>query len=165
MFKDMKPGLQMLILDKSATPMKCHTGKVVKVSTPRVEMQKMDNPMSFPNFQMQDRVVDLTVEYDGKTSTFVVPENSNVAYGDAVTISCSDEPIISEVKSRMKESADIVDSYEYHKANIEECKSILATLSPQYADNQEQDKRMTAMENDLADIKDMIRSLMKKKGE
>ena len=65
----------------------------------------------------------------------------------------------------MKESADIVDSYEFHKANIEECKSILATLSPQYAGNQEQDKRMTALENDLADIKDMIRSLMKKKGE
>ena len=155
----------MLILDKSATPIKCHSGKVVKVSLPRVEMQKADGSMPFPSFQMQDRVVDLTIEYEGKTQTFVVPENSNVAYGDAVTISCSDEPIISEVKSRMKESADIVDSYEFHKANIEECRSILATLSPQYADNQEQDKRMTAIEDDLADIKDMIRSLMKKKGE
>ncbi len=155
----------MLILDKSANPIKCHSGKVVKVSLPRVEMQKPDGSMPFPSFQMQDRVVDLTIEYDGKTQTFVVPENSNVAYGDVVTIACSDEPIISEVKSRMKESADIVDSYEYHKANIEECKSILATLSPQYVDNQEQDKRMTAIEDDLADIKDMIRSLMKKKGE
>lgn len=165
MFKDLKPGLSMLILDKSATPIKCHSGKVVKVSLPRVEMQKADGSMPFPSFQMQDRVVDLTIEYEGKTQTFVVPENSNVAYGDAVTISCSDEPIISEVKSRMKESADIVDSYEFHKANIEECRSILATLSPQYADNQEQDKRMTAIEDDIADIKDMIRSLMKKKGE
>lgn len=155
----------MLILDKSATPIKCHSGKVVKVSMPRVEMPKADGSMPFSSFQMQDRVVDLTIEYDGKTITFVVPENSNVAYGDAVTISCSEDAIISEVKSRMKESADIVDSYEYHKANIEECKSILATLSPQYADNQEQDKRMTAMEEDIADIKDMIRSLMKKKGE
>lgn len=165
MFKDLKPGLSMLILDKSATPLKCHTGKVVKVSMPRVELPKADSPMPFPAFQMQDRVVDLTVEYDGKTNTFVVPENSNVAYGDAVTIACSDEPIVSEVKSRMKESADIVDSYEYHKANIEECKSILATLSPQYADNQHTEKRMSAIEDDLADIKDMIRSLMKKKGE
>ena len=155
----------MLILDKSATPIKCYTGKVVKVSMPRVEMQKADGTMPFSSFQMQDRVVDLTIEYDGKTSTFVVPENSNVAYGDAVTISCSEEPIISEVKSRMKESADIVDSFEFHKANIEECKSILAGLNPQYADTQEQDKRMTAMEEDIADIKDMIRSLMKKKGE
>lgn len=165
MFKDLKPGLQMLILDKSATPIKCHTGKVVKVSLPRVEMPKADTPLAFTTFQMQDRVVDLTVEYDGKTSTFVVPENSNVAYGDAVTIACSDEPIISEVKSRMKESADIVDSYDYHKANIEECKSILATLNPQYAETQETDKRMTAMETDIADIKDMIRAMMKKKGE
>lgn len=165
MFKDLKPGLQMLILDKSVTPMKCHTGKVVKVSAPRVEMPKVDGPMPFSNFQMQDRVVDLTVEYDGKTSTFVVSENSNVAYGEAVTIACSEEPIISEVKSKMKESADIVDSYEYHKANIEECKSILATLSPQYAGTQEQDKRLTALEGDIGEIKDMIRSLMKKKGE
>lgn len=166
MFKDLKPGLQILMLDKSVTPMKCHNGKVIKVSSPRVEMPKIDNPMQpFPSMQFQDRVVDLTVEYDGKTSTFVVSENSNVAYGEAVTISCTEEPIINEVKSKMKESADIVDSYEYHKANIEECKSILATISPQYADNQEQDKRMTALENDLADIKDMIRSLMKKKGE
>lgn len=165
MFKDLKPGLQMLILDKSAVPMKCHAGKVVKVSAPRVEMPKADGPMPFSNFQMQDRVVDLTVEYDGKTSTFVVSENSNVAYGEAVTIACSEEPIISEVKSKMKESADIVDSYEYHKANIEECKSILATLSPQYADTQEQDKRLTALEGDIGEIKDMIRSLMKKKGD
>ena len=165
MFKDLKPGLQMLILVKSATPIKCHSGKVVKVSMPRVEMPKADGSMPFSSFQMQDRVVDLTIEYDGKTITFVVPENSNVAYGDAVTISCSEDAIISEVKSRMKESADIVDSYEFHKANIEECKSILAGLNPQYADTQEQDKRMTAMEEDIADIKDMIRSLMKKKGE
>ena len=165
MFKDLKPGLQMLILDKSATPIKCHSGKVVKVSMPRVEMPKADGSMPFSSFQMQDRVVDLTIEYDGKTSTFVVPENSNVAYGDAVTISCSEDAIISEVKSRMKESADIVDSYEFHKANIEECKSILAGLNPQYADTQEQDKRMTAMEEDIADIKDMIRSLRTTKGE
>lgn len=166
MFKDLKPGLQMLLLDKSATPIKCHTGRVVKVSPPRVEMPKMDAPMgAFPNFQMQDRVVDLTVEYDGKTSTFVVPENSSVAYGEAVTLACSEEPIISEVKSRMKQSADIVDSYDYHKANIEECKSILATISPQYADNQEQDKRMTAIEGELGEIKNMLLSMMKKKGE
>lgn len=155
----------MLILDKSASPMKCHTGKVVKVSAPRVEMPKADTPLAFTTFQMQDRVVDLTVEYDGKTNTFVVPENSNVAYGDAVTIACSEEPIIGEVKSKMKESADIVDSYEYHKANIEECKSILATLSPQYADTQEQDKRLSALEGDIGEIKRMLLSMMKKKGD
>lgn len=165
MFKDLKPGLQILMLDKSVTPMKCYNGKVVKVSPPRVEMPKMDNPMQpFPSMQFQDRVVDLTVEYDGKTSTFVVSENSNVAYGDMVTISCTEEPIINEVKSKMKESADIVDSYEYHKANIEECKSILAAISPQYADNQEQDKRMAAMESDIAEIRRLILSL-KEKGE
>lgn len=165
MFKDLKPGLQMLILDKSATPMKCLSGKVVKVSLPRVEMPKVEGPMAFSNFQMQDRVVDLTVEYEGKTNTFVVPENSNVAYGDSVTIACSEEPIISEVKSRMKESADIVDSYDFHKANIEECKSILATLSPQYADTKEQDKRLTALEDDIGEIKHMLLSMMKKKGD
>ena len=165
MFKDLKPGLQILMLDKSVTPMKCYNGKVVKVSPPRVEMPKMDNPMQpFSSMQFQDRVVDLTVEYDGKTSTFVVSENSNVAYGDMVTISCTEEPIINEVKSKMKESADIVDSYEYHKANIEECKSILAAISPQYADNQEQDKRMAAMESDIAEIRRLILSL-KEKGE
>jgi len=165
MFKDMKPGLQMLILDKSASPMKCHTGKVIKVSPPRVEMQKTDGPIPFPSFQMQDRVVDLTVEYDGKTQTFVVPENSNVAYGDSVTIACNEEPIIGEVKSRMRESADIVDSYEYHKANIEECRSILASLSPQYADTQNQDRRLSALEGDIGEIKDMLRSFMERRNE
>lgn len=163
MFKDLKPGLQVHMLDKSAMPMKLYAGKVVKVSLPRVEMQKPDGMMQpFPNFQ--DRVVDLTLEYDGKTSTFVVPENSVVAYGDAVTLACSEEPIINEVKSKMKESADIVDSYEYHKANIEECKTILATISPHFADNQEQDKRMKALEGELAEIKSLLLS-MKKKGE
>ena len=165
MFKDLKPGLQMLILDKSATPMKCHSGKVVKVSMPRVEMPKMDGSVPFSGLQFQDRVVDLTVEYDGKTSTFVVPENSNVAYGDAVTLACTEEPIVNEVKSRMKESADIVDSYEYHKANIEECKSILATISPQYAETKEQDKRMTALEGELAEIKNILLSMTKRKGD
>ena len=161
MFKDLKPGLKMLILEKSASPMKCHNGKVVKVSLPRVEMQKMDNPMQpFPNFQ--DRVVDLTVEYDGKTSTFVVPEGSSVAYGEAVTLSCTEEPIINEVKSLMKQSADIVDSYEYHKANIEECKSIIANLNPQYAEAQDHDRRMNAMEDDIAEIKKILLSLKRK---
>lgn len=165
MFKDLKPGLQMLILDKSATPMKCHSGKVVKVSMPRVEMPKMDGSVPFSGLQFQDRVVDLTVEYDGKTSTFVVPENSNVAYGDAVTLACTEEPIVNEVKSRMKESADIVDSYEYHKANIEECKSILSAISPQYAETKEQDKRMTALEGELAEIKSILLSMTKRKGD
>lgn len=164
MFKDLKPGLQMLILDKSATPMKLHSGKVVKVSMPRVEMPKMDGSVPFSGIQFQDRVVDLTVDYDGKTSTFVVPENSNVAYGDAVTLACSEEPIITEVKSKMKESADIVDSYEYHKANIEECKSILAAISPQYAESHEQDKRMSALEEDIREIKRLLLS-QKRKGD
>ena len=61
MFKDLKPGLQVHMLDKAAMPMKLYAGKVVKVSLPRVEMQKPDGMMQpFPNFQ--DRVVGLTRE-------------------------------------------------------------------------------------------------------
>lgn len=55
-----------------------------------------------------------------------------------------------------------MDSYEYHKANIEECKSIIANLNPQYAEAQDHDRRMNAMEDDIAEIKKILLSLKRK---
>lgn len=73
MFKDLKKGYQVYTLDTSGVP-KFFMGTVVNVSEPRFAQSQLGQYQ-----QLQDRVIDLTIEVDGKSMTYVVPENQNVA--------------------------------------------------------------------------------------
>ncbi|MCH5332048.1 MAG: hypothetical protein J1E33_06565 [Alistipes sp.] len=152
MFKDFQSGFQVHILDKSGAVPSYKIGKVVSVSPPRLEQKpmmqgQMANPMMFT-----DRVIDLTVEHDGQTKTYVVPETGNVAPSAALTLACSTEPILNEVRAMLRTSTDIINSVDHHKEVVNKCESIMQEMNPTFAESKAQNERISMMEKSIADM-------------
>ena len=125
MFKDLKNGFQVCLLDKSQKTPVYKIGNVVSVSAPRLDSRPMP-PGQIPSPMMySERVIDLTVECDGQTNTYVVQENANVASIASLTLACSVEPILNEVRAIHKTSTDIIASVDRHKEVVAKCEDIL----------------------------------------
>lgn len=152
MFKDFQSGFQVHILDKSGAIPSYKIGKVVSVSPPRIEQKPLQqgqiaNPMMFG-----ERVVDLTVEFDGQTKTYVVPEMGNVGLSAGITLACSTEPILNEVRAMLRTSADIINSVNHHKEVVSKCENIMQELNPTFAESQAQNARIEKIENSISDM-------------
>ena len=68
MFRDLKKGFQVYTLDTSDVPV-FRMGNVVNVSEPRFQQPQMGQMGQYQ--QLQDRVIDLTVEINGSSMTYV----------------------------------------------------------------------------------------------
>lgn len=95
MFRDLKKGFQVYTLDTSDVPV-FRMGNVVNVSEPRFQQPQMGQMGQYQ--QLQDRVIDLTVEINGSSMTYVVPESRDVAMSNNITLACSVDPIMNQLR-------------------------------------------------------------------
>ena len=159
MFKDLKNGFQVCLLDKSQKTPVYKIGNVVSVSAPRLDSRPMP-PGQIPSPMMySERVIDLTVECDGQTNTYVVQENANVASIASLTLACSVEPILNEVRAIHKTSTDIIASVDRHKEVVTKCEDILKELNPAYADSKAQNQRIDKIEAAISGVADSVRQI------
>jgi len=160
MFKDLQGGFQVSLLDKSQKVPQYKVGTVVNKTPPRPDTQKQQQAgqMAMP-MMFQDRVIDLTIECDGSTNTYTVSEMANVASSSVLTIACSTEPIINEVRAIMKSSTDIVNSIDLHKEVAAECEKILECLNPAYGDSKRQNERIDKIEQNVGQLVDAVQLL------
>lgn len=159
MFKDLKNGFQVSILDKSQKTPIYKVGSVISVSAPRVDTRQV-SPGQLPNPAMfAERVIDLTVECDGQTNTFVVPENANVASMATLTLACSQDPILNEVRAMHKTSSDIIASVDRHKEVVTKCESIIKELNPAFAESKAQNERIDKIEEAISGVADSVRQI------
>lgn len=107
MFRDLKKGFQVYTLDTSDVPV-FRMGNVVNVSEPRFQQPQMGQMGQYQ--QLQDRVIDLTVEINGSSMTYVVPESRDVAMSNNITLACSVDPIMNQLNAAKRTSSDILDS-------------------------------------------------------
>lgn len=160
MFKDLKNGFQVCLLDKSQKTPVYKIGNIVSVSAPRVEPSRQLQAGQFPSPMMySDRVLDLTVECDGQTNTYVVQENANVASIASLTLACSVDPILNEVRAIHKNSSDIIASVDKHKEVVTTCENILKELSPTFADSKAQNERIDKIEEAISGVADSVRQI------
>lgn len=157
MFIDLKKGFQVHCLDTNKIP-KYSLGKVIAVSDPRF----MDQNKGIYN-PMQNRVVDLTVEVDGETKTYTVPEGQNVAKALGITLSTSIEPVMNELAAIKQNSEEIIGSIDFNKERIEACNVIMEEINPAFKQTREQDRRMDKlegkvdrMEKSFDELKDLL---------
>lgn len=153
MFKDLRSGFQVHILEKGDKPV-YKIGNVVSVSTPRFP------PVQQGQFAIpQDRIIDLTVECGGETKTYVVSENSNVSTIPNLTLATTTDPVVNEVNAMLRSSTDIINSVDKHREIISECESILKDLNPSYAQTKAQDEKIEHLEKKLSMIESKIPSI------
>lgn len=146
MFSDLKKGFQVHTLDTNEVP-KYAIGKVVAVSDPRYMQPTPGNYQS-----MQTRVVDLTVEIDGETKTYTVPESQNVAKAVGITLSTNIESIMNELNAVKRNSEEILESVDLNRRKIEACDKILEDVNPAFKQTREQDRKIAGIESQVKEL-------------
>ena len=120
-------------------------GTVVNVSEPRFAQSQLGQYQ-----RLQDRVMDLTIEVDGKSMTYVVPENQNVAMANGITLARSVDPIMNHLNAMKRTGTDIVNSVDKNKEIIEACDSILEDINPTFKRSKDQDRKIKGLEDQVA---------------
>ncbi len=144
MFKSLSKGLQVYLLEKKEVP-RYLIGTVVSVSEPRFQPQ-------VGQYQMNERLIDLTIKVDGDTKTYSVGENQSVAYSRDTTLACSVETISNEVNAIMSNSKECLANVEKYKATISECEKIIKQINPAFAQTVEQEKKLVNLESQVKGI-------------
>lgn len=152
-FKELKPQANVFILNKQ--DLQLTPGKVTSVSFP-----KMSN-----RGQM---VVDVTIEANNKEATYEIPENSSITWADNLILSTTREGLVPEVENLQNIAKQGLAMVPYYNKVEERVPELLAELNPIYREKQETEKRFNKIEStigdfkkDMADVKDMMRSLIK----
>ena len=150
MFKNLSKGLQVYILEKKEKP-KYIVGTVISVSEPRFQQ---------PNgqYQVNERLVDLTIKIDKETKTYTVGENQTVAYSQD-----TNDIINNELNSMIASSKEALANVDKYKMTIEECEQIIKQINPAFAQNLEQEKKLSNLESEVKELNNMIKQLLKAK--
>lgn len=142
LFKDIKQNYSVHILDKDNVSY--IQGKVVSVSFPHMDNT---NPMA-----MGKTVVDVVIDADGKSATYTIPENMGIVYAGNLVLSTDKDGIIREVEALKTSSEQYLESVDKTRQVLEKSTSLLAELNPEIKAKQENELRLSNLENTMKDI-------------
>ena len=159
MFQSLRQNSPIYIFHKGANPL-LEVGTVTNVPIPRTKYP------SIPNFgQPQEMILDLTVKvgdrvvnYNGLPATAEIADSS--LNGDSVVVSDSRSAMNAEIFSYKQRSIDILNSVDQHKSIIAGCDNILNDLNPEYAQKQQQDAKLTSLEEQMATMTKNMQKLI-----
>lgn len=142
LFKDLKPGNTLYILDKNEV--RVERGTVSGVTPPHVSTQ----PGVFGMF------VDVSVNTGGNSHTYVVSENGVTAYADNnnVVVTVDVNNILAELRGIKVHCEDIVRNVGRYKANIGKCDTLLSEYDPVFKKEQDNERRFTRLEDAVAQL-------------
>lgn len=149
MFKDIKQNYQVYILDKNTIEYK--EGKVNSVSFPRMMMTQSGT----------QSVIDVTIESEGKTATYSIPEHLSITYAGNIILSTTKENIAKEVESIKNSAEQILESIDRQKEIIDKSTRLLTDLNPSFKEKKEVEDRFNRIETDVADMKNMLTNFIK----
>lgn len=157
LLKDCQKGYPIFLLNRNEIV--ASQGKIVDVSRPHFDTR---NPTS------TSMVIDVTVEMDGKQTSFVMPESANVAYTDNLMISCDRTDIMREVEAICNRNEEELKQTDMREQTVKKCKSIIEAWNPAIRQQREADERMSKMESNMekmrSDVNDKFERIMQKLG-
>ncbi len=146
MFKNLQAGYTVHVLDKTSQEPAYHKGTVTNVSKPHFA----------PNPQLGQypppMVVDVSVEYGGKSDTFTVDECATYNAGASISLSCEPMAIANEVQAIKQQRDDAIAAVPIHEAVSAACGNILKVLLPEHREAAIQNERLDRMERALTAI-------------
>lgn len=142
LFKDTKPGDIVYILDKKNV--KVSKGTISNVTPPHVSTQ----PGVLGMF------VDITINADGSSRTYIVNESGVTAYADnnnaVITIDVNN--VLAELRTIKVHAKDIIAHIDDYKGNISKCDALLADLDPVFKKEQDNERRFAKLEDAVAQL-------------
>lgn len=151
LFKDIKQNYPVYILNKQ--DLSLTQGKATQVPFPRMEMNQKTGKT--------EMVIDITIEANGKTATYVIPENLSVTYAGNLILSTDKMSLASEIEAMKNTAEQVLASVDHHKEVLEKSSSLLAELNPVYKEKQETEKRFSAIEETVTGVKGSVDELKK----
>lgn len=147
LFKDLRANYPLHILDKNELTIK--QGKVISVSIPRIE----------PTCPGQ-MVIDLGIELDGKSGSYVLPENQSIAYAKNLILTTEKQALIAEVEALKANAEQILNSVESQKEILAKSEQLLSELNPSFKEKRETSERLNRMEDAIAKLSESVTSLI-----
>lgn len=158
LFKDLKPGYPVYVLLQSDEKMEAMQVKAVQVSDPYFPQPgSISQGTNMPTMQ---RVVDVSVEIEGKTSTYSIPETLSVTYAKGIVLSTDRDGILRDVEAIKAQKTEEIASVEKNRKILESCNHILEQWNPAYAERREQDKKIQGLESKMSNIEGMLQKIM-----
>lgn len=151
LFKDIKQNYPVYILDKQEFCI--IPGKATAVSFPRVEMNQKTG--------RSEMVVDITVEANGKTATYAIPENLSVTYAGNIVLSTDKQGLTGEVEAMVASADQVIASVPHAQKIKDKAPAILADLNPVYREKQETEQRFGKIEGSISEMKGLMQSQQK----
>ena len=154
LFKDVKIGYPIYFLDKEGA--RYYQGKAVSVAVPRYD----NSQAKAFGAQPTGLVVDITIEADGATKTYTIPETTTITYAGHLVLSTDKEGILREVEALKAASEEALSQVERHKQTVTDCSQLMEELNPAFAENRAQDKRIEGIENEVKSLGAVLRDFI-----
>lgn len=142
LFKDLKQGYPVYILDTQE--MSFTQGKATQVSFPHTEINKITG--------RSEMLVDVTIEANGKTATYAIPDNASITNAGHLTLSTDKKSLVNDVEAQVSNANQAIAAAEKAKEIIEKAPALLAQLDPTVKEKQESEKRLSDMEKAMVAI-------------
>lgn len=146
LFRDIKPNYPVYFLDKDKVT--AYEGKVVSASVPRY----------IPT--QTSLVVDITIEANGATHTYTIPESSTLTYANNVVLSTDKDGILREVQAMKSASEHHLSETEHHREIVDSCNRLLEEIDTTFAEKRKQDKRIEGIETEVKSLGTLVREFI-----
>lgn len=144
-FKDLKTGATFYILNKEDLELLKAT--IITVSMPHIE-NKINSTTQL--------VVDITLNIDGKPTTYVMPEMGTLTYCGNQILASDKETLISEIKAIKVQNEQILASVDKATEKVSKCDSLISELDDAFREKKENDERLSNLEKMMQTLLDKL---------
>lgn len=146
-FRDLKQNYPLFILNKEQ--LSVTSAKVSSISLPRFDAN------------VKQTVVDVGIEYDGKSGTYVLPETQSISSNGNIVISTDQEGLSREVEAMKNAAEQVIASVPHQEEIIKKASSLLSELNPSYRKEVEINERFNKIETSISEMNNTFREFMK----
>lgn len=145
-FKDIKQNYPIHIFDKQN--FRYIQGRVTMVSFPQLEMN--------PNTGKPEMMISVTIEAEGKTATYAIPENLSISYANGLAFATDKSLLLAEAKSVVASAEQILESAPKAQSIIDNAPNVFAELDSSFKEKQETEQRFGKIEGSITEMKDLM---------
>ncbi|MBQ0119132.1 MAG: hypothetical protein KBS42_05165 [Bacteroidales bacterium] len=149
LFKDLKQG---------------HTVHFFNRKTADYQQGIIASDPSLPHFQanMPTMVVDVAITIGQDTKTYSIPETLSTTYYEDTCISTDLPSILREIDQLANQADAAIAALPTWEKVKQQCNDLRDTLNPEVKEKKLLDQRMTQLESNMSDMKDMFKEFMEK---
>ena len=124
--------------------------KVISVGFPHMDMNNK------PQLGQSQMVVDVTIESEGKTATYTIPENLSVTYAGDIVLSTDKQGLICEIEAMKNSAEKVLESVPRQREIIDKATTLLADLNPIYKEKKQNEERFNKMETSINKLEQTV---------